>query len=91
MKYGFTQKFEFATFGQMMIFLRGQRGLSQNQLAELIKTKQSNIARWENSQNPPSLSTQFKIVKALGLHMEAPKFGCKKCNKEISDCVCKKK
>lgn len=74
-KYSFTQQFNFETFGQMMIFLRGQRGLSQKQLADLIKTKQASIARWEGSKKPPSLSAQLKIANALGLHMEAPTFG----------------
>ena len=91
MKYNFTQQFNFETFGQMMIFLRGQRNLSQKNLAERIGTKQSSVARWEKSKKPPSLTNQLKIGQAFGLEMSAPKFACKKCGGEHTKCSCNPK
>ncbi len=46
--------------------LRMMRGLTQGQLAELVGTKQSSIARLESGNAQPSLSFLRRIVAALG-------------------------
>jgi DNA-binding XRE family transcriptional regulator len=46
--------------------LRERKGLSQRQLAELVGTTQSAIARLEAGRNSPSLPTLDRIASALG-------------------------
>jgi DNA-binding XRE family transcriptional regulator len=46
--------------------LRERKGLSQRQLAELVGTTQSAIARLEAGRNSPSLPTLDRIAHALG-------------------------
>ena len=46
--------------------LREKKGLSQRQLAELVGTTQSAIARLEGGRISPSLSTLDRIANALG-------------------------
>jgi predicted transcriptional regulator len=46
--------------------LREKRGLSQRQLAELVGTTQSAIARLEGGRISPSLPTLDRIAAALG-------------------------
>lgn len=50
--------------------LRILRGLTQEQLAELVGTKQSSIARLEQGKTPPSLSFLRKVADALGARVE---------------------
>jgi len=50
--------------------LRIQRGLTQKQLAELVGTKQSSIARLERGTAPPNLSFLSKVAAALGARVE---------------------
>lgn len=46
--------------------LREKKGLSQRQLAELVGTTQSAIARLEGGRISPSLPTLDRIARALG-------------------------
>ncbi len=46
--------------------LRILRGLTQAQLADLVGTKQSSIARLESGVAPPNLSFLSKVAAALG-------------------------
>ncbi|SKA06109.1 Helix-turn-helix [Pilibacter termitis] len=48
-----------------IIRLRDKAGLTQSQLAELIGTKQSAIARLENGDTIPTVQTLNKIAHAL--------------------------
>ena len=50
--------------------LRIRRGLTQKQLAELVGTKQSSIARLERGTTPPNLSFLSKVAAALGARVE---------------------
>ncbi len=50
--------------------LRIIRGLTQQELAEKVGTKQSSIARLENGKRPPSLSFLRRVVKALDADLE---------------------
>ena len=50
--------------------LRLKKGLTQKQLAKLVGTRQSSIARLESGKQPPSLSFLHKVVEALGGRLE---------------------
>ena len=50
--------------------LRIRRGLTHKQLAELVGTKQSSIARLERGTTPPNLSFLSKVAAALGARVE---------------------
>lgn len=50
--------------------LRIMRGLTQEQLAELVGTKQSSIARLESGNTQPRLSFLRRVVEALGGQLE---------------------
>jgi transcriptional regulator with XRE-family HTH domain len=53
-----------------LIRLRLAKGLTQEDLAKLLNTKQESIARLENGGSLPSLSTMKKIAEALGADLE---------------------
>jgi transcriptional regulator with XRE-family HTH domain len=50
--------------------LRILRGLTQAQLAELVGTRQSSIARLERGATPPNLSFLTRVAAALGARVE---------------------
>ena len=50
--------------------LRMRKGLTQAQLAELVGTKQSSIARLESGEKLPSLSFLRRVIEALGGRIE---------------------
>lgn len=60
---------EFAV-AQAVIEKRIEMGLTQSQLAQIIGTKQSAIARLESGNYNPSVTFLGKVAKALGLHLE---------------------
>lgn len=55
-----------------MIALRKQAGLTQEQMADLLGTKKSNISRLEsvNAGNSPRLATLEQYAKALGYSLK---------------------
>lgn len=53
-----------------LIRLRLAKGLTQEQLAKLLNTKQESIARLESGGSLPSLSTVKKVADALGAELE---------------------
>lgn len=56
--------------GYRIARLRIQRGLTQQQLAEIVGTRQPSIARLENGTSVPSLSFLDRIAKALDARIE---------------------
>ena len=52
-------------FGENMRKAREEKGLTQEQLAEILKTKQNTISRWENGEREPSLEMVVKIARSL--------------------------
>ncbi len=58
------------TLGQQIAQLRILRGLTQAQLAEIVGSRQSYIARLENGSSTPSLSFLGCIAKALDAYVE---------------------
>lgn len=59
---------------QMVMEVRISHGLTQTQLARLVKTKQPSIARLEGGAHTPSLVLLQKIADALKIHMSWPRF-----------------
>jgi len=55
----------FAQIAQQVATRRGELGLSQQQLAELVGTTQSAIARLESGGRPPRIDTLLNIAAAL--------------------------
>jgi len=53
-----------------LIRLRLAKGLTQEQLAKLMNTKQESIARLESGGSLPSLSTVRKVADALDAEVE---------------------
>ncbi|MHA2068028.1 MAG: helix-turn-helix domain-containing protein [Candidatus Thorarchaeota archaeon] len=53
-----------------LIRLRLAKGLTQEQLAKLLNTKQESIARLESGDSLPSLSTVKKVATALDAELE---------------------
>jgi len=57
-------------FGEELKFHRQQANLSQNELAEIIKTSQQNISRWEKSEVEPSLSFCIALADYYGITID---------------------
>ena len=45
-----------------IVELRIEKGLSQRKLAQLLKTSQANLSRWEQGLNEPSIIECWKIA-----------------------------
>ena len=56
-----------STFSHNLKYLREQKRLSQNKLAELTGVNQTTIARWENNEVSPSLDNIYDLAKALNV------------------------
>ena len=59
---------------KMIIEARNIKNLTQEELANLVNTHQSSIARLESGNNLPSLSFLQKIGKALNTYLLPPRF-----------------
>lgn len=57
---------------ESIIDARIRMGMTQQELAHKLKTKQSGIARLESGRNYPSLKTLEKIAKILGVKIQNP-------------------
>ncbi len=55
----------FAAIAEKVSEQRNARGMSQRELAELVGTTQSAIARLERGGRPPRIDTLLKIAEAL--------------------------
>ena len=55
---------------QMMTSLRLEAGLSQGELAKLMYTHQTVVAKWENGRLYPNLNTLEKLAEVLGKRLE---------------------
>lgn len=62
---GADQGWFFAQIADQVAQRRGELGLSQQQLAELVGTTQSAIARLERGGRPPRIDTLLRISEAL--------------------------
>ena len=62
-------EFEYKVIHEI-IRARIEKNITQNQLAEMIGTKQSNISRLESGEYNPSLEFLNKVAQALGKSLE---------------------
>jgi transcriptional regulator with XRE-family HTH domain len=60
----------FAQIAERVAERRKELGLSQAQLAELVDTTQSAIARLESGGRPPRIDTLLRIANALGCDLK---------------------
>ena len=51
-----------STITQLLIDLRKDANLTQKELAEQLQVKQTQVSRWEQPGNPPSIRTFLKII-----------------------------
>ena len=54
-------------FGEVLRELRLERGLTQDQLAELANTERSHISAIERAEKGPTLATILSLAHALGI------------------------
>ena len=66
----FDDGYESFKIGVLLKQAREDAGLSQAELAEMIKTKRTAISRLENHAQDVKLSTIEKVARALGKHLE---------------------
>ena len=56
--------------GQLLVDLRKNAGLSQQELAEILKVPQQNIAFWEQSDKPPRSEVLPAMADILGVQVK---------------------
>ena len=56
-----------SNFSNNLKFLREQKKLSQNKLAELANINQTTIARWESEEVSPSLDNIYDVANVLNV------------------------
>lgn len=56
-------------FGENLKAIRIKRGMTQDELAELLNTSKQVISRYENGQRYPKISAAARIAKALGVSL----------------------
>ena len=54
-------------FSKNLKYIRENRNLSQNKLAELVGVNQTTIARWEDDNRTPNLDNAIDVSEALGI------------------------
>ena len=67
---GFEEGFREFEIGVLLRQAREDAGMTQEQLAALIRTKKTAISRLENHAEDIKLSTLNKVAKALGKQLE---------------------
>ena len=67
---GFEEGYKEFKIGVLLKQAREQAGLTQAQLAKMIKTQKTAISRIENHADDIKLSTIQKVAKALGKNLE---------------------
>ncbi len=56
-----------ASFANMLRELRSEKGLSQQQVAELLFVDRTAVARWEGGNRMPDLNMLYRIADCLGI------------------------
>ncbi len=67
---GFEEGYVEFSIGILLRQAREKAGLTQDQLARLIKTKKTAISRLENHAEDIKLSTLHRVARALGKRLE---------------------
>ncbi len=63
------------TIGAFIGTCRKDRGMTQEQLAELLGVSQRSVSRWENGKTMPDLSLYEPLCKALGVQVSELLYG----------------
>jgi ribosome-binding protein aMBF1 (putative translation factor) len=58
-----------ADIAELIRVARVEAGLSQNELAQRIGSRQPVVSRWENGEDEPRLSTLRRLLRACGLSL----------------------
>ena len=54
------------SFSSQLLRARKAKGMTQEQLAELLQTSRSNISHWENGRTLPDIETVKRLSRILG-------------------------
>ena len=57
-------------FSDKLLYLRKKRGLTQNELAELVNVTQVSIHNWEEKGIVPFKNTQIQLARVLDVSVE---------------------
>lgn len=57
------------SIGAFIRQIRKEKGMTQEQLAELLGTSQRSVSRWENGKTMPDLSLYEPLCEALGIQV----------------------
>lgn len=58
-------------FAKSLVEYRTKRGLTQTELANLVKAKQNTISGWESGEVKPQASARERIAKILKIEVAA--------------------
>lgn len=72
--------------GTFIAEMRKEKGMTQEQLAELLGTSQKSISRWENGKTMPDLSLYEPLCEILGVQVSELLYGKRMSNEEKLDC-----
>ncbi len=61
---------EYYQLGKRIQYYRNQKGLTQEELAEKVRTSVGHLAHIESGMKTPSLKMLFKIATALSIRVE---------------------
>lgn len=56
------REFDTKTFGERLKYLRNEKGIGQNALAEQLQLSNASISYWETGKQTPSAEALFKIA-----------------------------
>lgn len=72
--------------GAFIAEMRKEKGLTQEQLAELLGNSQKSISRWENGKTMPDLSLYEPLCEILGIQVSELLYGKRMSNEEKINC-----
>lgn len=61
---------EYTFKNNRILEIRKEKAISQHQLAKMIGTNQSNVSRWEQGLNEPSIVECWKLADCFGVSID---------------------
>ena len=58
------------TFSEKLSILRKRKGMSQEQLAEMLDVSRQSVSKWEQGITDPSTSNLFALAKLFNVSVE---------------------
>ena len=58
------------TLGENIIFYRRQKGITQEQLADIMQVSRQSVSKWENDETVPELQKLIKLADELEVDMD---------------------